>query len=263
MRGPIARARSSTSSWPVRGRNAHRPDRQAALARHLPPRVGVRVVVELGHDDLVARCPLAGERAAEMERQRRHVRPEGDLRRLAAEEVGEGLACAGERGVGLDARRVRPVGVRVVVEEVVGHRVDDRDRDLGPAGPVEVRDGRAAVAAIEGGEVRADRVDGDDGFGRRGGEAHVGHLAGSIPFLGRPADRRRGGDAPLAEPVQHHDRPARAGERSVEAVEREDRVARREGHRSGEAEPRGAAGVRPPTRAADRHIIVADDHVGR
>ena len=63
-------------------------------------------------------------------------------------------ACAGvgDGRVGLLAGGEGPVGVGVVVIEVVGHGLDDRAGDLGAAGAVEVGDGLAAVLAFQGGK---------------------------------------------------------------------------------------------------------------
>ena len=164
---------------------------EAPLPGELAPGIGVRVVVELGHHDLVARLPAAAERPAEVERERRHVGAEGDLGRLAAEEVRERAARGLEQGVGLGARRVRPVRVGVVVEQVVAHRVGDRARDLGAAGAVEVGDRQAVVASLEGGEARADGL--QAGRGERGdGRRHLGRSpsAQHIPFGNGTGERR-------------------------------------------------------------------------
>ena len=141
------------------GVEAHGPDLEAALARDAAPGIDVGVVVELGDHDLVARGPALAQRAPEVERERRHVGAERDLGGPAAQEVGERLARGRERGVGLDARRVRPVRVGVVVEQVVADGLHDGSRHLRPAGPVEVGDGRVVVTPLEGGEAGADLVE--------------------------------------------------------------------------------------------------------
>ena len=134
-------------------------DRQAALLRERAPRVDVGVVIELGDDDLVARRPAPPERAPQVERERRHVGAEGDLRGAAAQKVGERLPRGLDQGVGLDAGRIGPVRVRVVVEQVVAHRVHHGLRHLRAARAVEVGDGSAFVAALERREAGADRLD--------------------------------------------------------------------------------------------------------
>ena len=85
------------------------------------------------------------QRPGQVEGQRRHVGPEGDLVGRGVEEVGEGLPGVGDGVVGLLAGREGPVGVGVVVEEVVGHRLDHLAGHLRPAGAVEVGDRVAAV----------------------------------------------------------------------------------------------------------------------
>ena len=94
VRGPTAC--SSAEGRPA-GRRRARP-RRARRGRVLgaeQPRADVRVVVERGHDDLVAGLQRAAEGVHEVEVDRRHVGPEDDLLGLGAEEVGRG-----------DARRV-------------------------------------------------------------------------------------------------------------------------------------------------------------
>ena len=77
-------------------------DGHAAVGRHRPPGRDVRLVVEAGHDDLVAGLERRPDRPADVERQRRHVGAELDLvRRGGTEEVGD-------RGVGLGGHRVGP-----------------------------------------------------------------------------------------------------------------------------------------------------------
>ncbi len=132
-------------------------DRDPPLALQSLPGVDIGVVVELRDDDLVARSPGAAESAREVERQRRHVLAERDLGRVAIQELRDRGARVGERGVGLGRRRIAPVGVGVVLEEVVRHRADDVDGNLRAARPVEKRHRKAAVPALEGREPAADR----------------------------------------------------------------------------------------------------------
>jgi hypothetical protein len=126
-------------------------------------------MVELGHHDLVAGPESATEHPPEVEGQRRHVGAEDDLAGRAADEVGERLAGGAEGGVGLRARGIDPVGVRVVAQQVLRHRVHDGARDLRAAGPVEVGDGSSPVSPLEGGEVAADLVEAGDALGGGGG----------------------------------------------------------------------------------------------
>src|SRR6187455_671782 len=59
-------------------------------------------------------------------------------------------------GVGLGARRVAPVRIRVVVVEIIGHRVHHATWYLRSSGTVEVRDWMAVVNALESRKLRAD-----------------------------------------------------------------------------------------------------------
>ena len=80
----------------------------------------VRVVVEPGRDDLVARLERAGDRVGEQEVERCHVRAERDLVRIAADEVGDRRATgldhahptAGSRGTRRRGSRCRARGSR-------------------------------------------------------------------------------------------------------------------------------------------------------
>ena len=145
------------------GIHRHRADGQAALPLQGAPGIHVGVVVELGDDDLVPFAPAPAEGARQVEGQRRHVRAEGDLARRRVQEIGQRRARRGESRVGLEARGVAPVGVGVVVEQIVGHGIDHLARDLGPTRPVEIGDREPGVLALEGGEAAADRVDGGNG----------------------------------------------------------------------------------------------------
>ena len=62
------------------------PNDDAEVVAQLEPRRDVAVVVELRHDDLVAGLELAADRPRECEVERRHVRAERRLLRLAAQE---------------------------------------------------------------------------------------------------------------------------------------------------------------------------------
>ncbi len=155
------------------GRKRHRPDRQAEIVGRMPPRVDVAVVIELGHHDLVARAPLSRERPRDMERDGRHVLAEAHpLRARGVEEGRVHPPGIEQERVGLLAARVHPVGVGVVVDQVLADRVDDRRGHLGAAGAVEVGHRVAVVHAAKGGELGADRF-------------HVGYR-----HVGRDAPRR-------------------------------------------------------------------------
>ena len=115
-------------------------DDDAEVVLEREPGRDVAVVVEPGHEHLVARLQLAGERAREEEVERGHALAERHLVARAAEERA-GLL------VGEIDERARParglVGgadVGVVVPEVAGDRVDHLVGHLRPAGAVEERE---------------------------------------------------------------------------------------------------------------------------
>jgi hypothetical protein len=85
--------------------------------------------------------------AAEVERERGHVVAEHDLVRARVQQIRHCFARTRDDRVGLAARRVLPVRVRVVVEKVVGHRLGHCARDLRSARRVEVGDRFSVVAA--------------------------------------------------------------------------------------------------------------------
>jgi hypothetical protein len=80
---------------------------------------------------------------------------------------------------------VCPVGIRVMVVEVIPHRFRNAPRHLSPAGPVEVGDGLAVVRALESREVSPDL-----GGRRNLGANHLSSVSNSNQLFG---SRRRGG----------------------------------------------------------------------
>jgi hypothetical protein len=114
--------------------------------------------------DLVAGHQRRPDRAADVERQRRHVRPELDLvGRGRAEQVGHGGMRLVDRGVAAAAGEERTVVVRVRRPVVVRDRRDDRVRDLRPAGAVEQRDRPAVLLDREGRKPAPERFDVEGG----------------------------------------------------------------------------------------------------
>ncbi len=152
--------------------------RDPSLAGEGAPGVHVRVVVQLRDHHLVAGAPRPAEGAREVEGQGGHVRAEGDLGGSGAQEIGEGGACRGEGGVGLHARGIGPVRVRVVVEQVVAHRRHHGLRHLRPPGAVEVGHRLAFVASLQGGEGPADRLHRGHGTRRLRVRAHRSPFSG-------------------------------------------------------------------------------------
>jgi hypothetical protein len=116
-------------------------------------------MIESAHDDLVARPQRRADRARDVERERRHIRPERDLVRIDAEQVGErGMGVLDDRVRALGGEeRAAMVGVRLAV--VACDRVDHRLGDLRPAGTVEEDDRPSVLGEREGREPGANRVD--------------------------------------------------------------------------------------------------------
>ena len=106
---------------PSRGQHErHAPKRHPALARQRLPRREVGVVIELGDHDLVARSPGPPERAAEMERQRRHVGAEDDFGRRGAQEIRQRLASGGDQP-SVSLARGYASACWLVLAEIFGH----------------------------------------------------------------------------------------------------------------------------------------------
>jgi hypothetical protein len=144
------------------------PDHQVPVVRDFQPRRHPGVVVQAGHQDLVARAEGARGGPREREVQRGHVRPEDHLARLAAEEPGrlalgllEDLPDPDAGGVARAQVRARfPQRPRDRVADFVGHlraagSVEERKplvqrREPGPDGrDVEVSAGAEVVADAE------------------------------------------------------------------------------------------------------------------
>ena len=132
---------------------------EPALLRDGAPGRDVGVMIEFGDHDLVAGLPIAREAAREMEGDGRHVVAERHVGGRRVEEVGKGGAGVVKQRVGLGARGIGPVGVGVVMQQVVGHGVGDLLRHLGAPGAVEIGDVVLPLASEEGGEVGADAVE--------------------------------------------------------------------------------------------------------
>ena len=123
------------------------------------PRGDVGVVVQLGYDDLVSRTPPPPQRAGQMEGQGGHVGPKRDFLGLSVQEIGQGSPSRRDHAVGLDAAGVGPVGVGVVMVEVVRHRLYHRPRGLSPPGSVEIGHRLPGHLAGEGRKVSPNLLD--------------------------------------------------------------------------------------------------------
>ena len=109
------------------------------------PGIDVGVMVELGDHDRITMPKRSAHRPGQVERERGHIGTEGDLCGRSVEEIREDLPRCRQRGVGLDARRERPVGIGVVVDQVVRQRIHHGTGDLGPARAIEIGHGTALV----------------------------------------------------------------------------------------------------------------------
>ena len=115
------------------GRVAHD---QVVIGGDQQPRRDVGVVVEVGHDDLVAGRQRARHGVREQEVQRRHVGAESDALRLATGEIGDGVPAAVHDLHRASRRREGPAQVRVGVAQAGGDRVEHLLRSLGATRPV-------------------------------------------------------------------------------------------------------------------------------
>ena len=115
-------------------------DDDAEIVLEREPGRDVAVVVEPGHEHLVAGLQLAGERAREEEVERGHALAERHLVARAAEERAGLLVREIDERARPARRLVRGADVRVVVLEVAGDGVDHLVGHLRPAGAVEERE---------------------------------------------------------------------------------------------------------------------------
>ena len=243
-----SRRASSASRPPARGRPCRDRPSPAACARPGPsrrapskrlPGIDVGVVVELGHDDLVARAPGAPEGARQVIGERRHVLAERDLGRAAVQEVGQGLARAFEGGVGLDratdtssaCSRCGEAGSRVIASATArGTCV--------PPGPSKYATGRPSCTRSRAGKRAANRLHVGGGSERRDRHGGSGEyqatdrgkwIRASLPrWIGGAVDAsvrgRRGRDR--APPLRSRRRGARAAERARPELRARDRARR-------------------------------------
>ena len=121
------------------------------------PGIDVGVMVELRDHDRVTVSERSSQRPGQVERERGHIGTEGDLTRRGVEEIREGLPGDRQCSVGLDAGRECPVGIGIMVDEVVRDRIHHGVGDLSPARAVEIGHGIALVQPLERGEVLANR----------------------------------------------------------------------------------------------------------
>ncbi len=148
------------------GNHSRHPNDAAALLLERAPGRDVRMMVQLRDHDFVARSVAAAERAREVEGERGHVRAEGDLVRRGIQKIRQRRASRIDDGVRFLARRISPMGIRIVMQQIIAHRCDHDPRHLRAAGAIEVGHRMTVVNARESGEMLSDfRI----GNGRGGG----------------------------------------------------------------------------------------------
>ena len=119
------------------------PYLEAEVRAELHPGRHAAVVVEAGHDDLIAALQVARERPGEREVERRHVRPEHDLARVAAEPVARGRLGRGEDLLDPPAGLIRSAEVAARLAQRGGHRDPDLVGHLRAARGVEEAEAEA------------------------------------------------------------------------------------------------------------------------
>ena len=144
--------------------DVHPPHGGAGVRSREHPRSDVRIVVQAGDDHLVARLQRLRERSGHVEQQARRVRTEDDLVGIGSREVRGGSASLSDDGIGLLARRERPMRVAHPAAVVARHRLDHVLRHLGATGGIH-EDHRPAVVADagKGREASADSLNVEHG----------------------------------------------------------------------------------------------------
>src|SRR4029079_4607562 len=146
---------------------------------------------ELSDNDLITRRQLTSKRARQMQRERCHVRAERYLLSRSIQKISYSLTSIGEHLISLGTRRIGPLGIRVVMIEIIHHRISYRARNLSSTRPIEVRDRKSVVNTLESRKVRADLFD-------RRNSTHVSQECRRNPRLRSRANTRR------RQPSAHH-----------------------------------------------------------
>ena len=153
----------------------------ARVARREFPGRHVRVVIETRDDDLIARLPGPGECSTQCERQRRHVRPEGDLLRLlGSDKIRNRAMRVREHRIALLRSRKRPAVIRVALQQIIGDRVGDPARRLAARRPIEEDRGPPRDLSLKAGELRANKIN----------RKYRTHLRENLPRIANPDDPR-------------------------------------------------------------------------
>ncbi len=123
--------------------NVHLPDNHAVFLQRTPWR-HVRIVVQRGYHDFVARFQLPADCPRQRKRDRGHVLPEDNFNRTAVEKIGHRRPRRGNHRVVSPARFEGTVSVGVCAQQVILDRVHHLLWHLRPRRPVKERR-RAAV----------------------------------------------------------------------------------------------------------------------
>ena len=145
---------------PVRSDEGHPAQGYAPFAGYRLPRCHVGMMVQLRDDDLVARSPARARAPGRGGRSGWSCSPRTPPRRESAPRKSAREArAASDEGIGLLAGRVGPVGVGVVMGQVVSHGVDDTLGHLCASRTIEVRHLTATKLAGEGREKSPNGLD--------------------------------------------------------------------------------------------------------
>ena len=117
------------------------------------------MMIELGDNNLITLRQRAAECAGEMHCERRHVGAERNLTRRCIQKISKRLTRFRDCFVSLGARRIRPVGVGVVMIEIIQHRITDAPGSLSSTRSVEVRDRMPVMNSLERRELRANLLE--------------------------------------------------------------------------------------------------------
>jgi hypothetical protein len=107
-------------------------------------------MLELSDDDLVSRTHRAPKRSRQVIDHGRRVWTKDDFIRGSIQKIRERVPRGFDNRVGFVAGGIFPMRIRVVIQQVIRDRIDDRTRRLGAARSVKVRDGMIIVTALEG-----------------------------------------------------------------------------------------------------------------
>ena len=136
------------------------PDLEPEVARHREPGIHVPVVVHPRQDHLAVSREVPADGARHVQREARHVLTEHDLvRGRRVEEVRHRLARFRDHCLRVLRSAEDAAEVGVALDQVAGHPLDHRVRDLGAARVVEVDPGNAAVVEGQGGKAASNGVE--------------------------------------------------------------------------------------------------------